>query len=126
MRDLAAGKRRRIKEVDVKQINIPHFEGLNIETMLAYAETKPEVMEALPIVKRERLKLSRPYLAKVIYTIVGEPFKSWVERRVNERHDLRRQQDDQIQLDPEIARVFNESSAVAGKCIGSPICRCIN
>ena len=115
MRDLAAGKRRRIKEVDVKQINIPHFEGLNIETMLAYAETKPEVMEALPIVKRERLKLSRPYLAKVIYTIVGEPFKSWVERRVNERHDLRRQQDDQIQLDPEIARVFNESSAVAGK-----------
>jgi len=90
MRDLAAGKRRRIKQVDAKQITIPQFEGLKIETMLAYAETRPEVMEALPIVQRERVKLSRPYLANVIYTIVGEPFKSWVEQRVNQRHELRR------------------------------------
>ena len=38
MRDLAAGRRRRIKEVDVKQISIPHFEKLTIDTMLAYAK----------------------------------------------------------------------------------------
>ena len=41
MADLAAGKRRRIKEVDVKVITVPHFEGLKIETMLEYAAQHP-------------------------------------------------------------------------------------
>ena len=75
MRDLAAGRRRRIKEVNVRHITIPHFEGLKIETMLDYASIFPEVMEALPTVERERMKLPRPYMANLIYTLVGEPFK---------------------------------------------------
>ena len=115
MSDLAAGRRRRIKETDVKFINIPHFEGLKIETMLEYAAQLPEVMNALPAVAREREKLPRGYLGNLIYTIVGEPFKRWVEGRVNERHDQRRQNESQIHLDPEIAQVYNESTAVAGK-----------
>ena len=75
MRDLAAGRRRRIKEVNVRHITIPHFEGLKIETMLDYASIFQEVMEALPTVERERMKLPRPYMANLIYTLVGEPFK---------------------------------------------------
>ena len=94
MADLAAGRRTRIKEVDVKHITIPYFEGLKIETMLEYAGMYPKVMKALPSVERERLKLPRPYLGNLIYTIVGEPFKKWVETRVNERHEARRQQED--------------------------------
>ena len=109
MRDLAAGRRRRIKEINVKHITIPHFDGLKLETMLMYAAMVPEVMESLPTVEREREKLPRPYLANLIYTIVGEPFKRWVEEKVNERHELRRQQEDTIQMDPEIAAAFNQS-----------------
>jgi len=45
-------------------------------------------------------------VTNVIYTIIGEPFKYWVEQRVNERHELRREEEDMIQMDPEIARVF--------------------
>ena len=75
MRDLAAGRRRRIKEVNVRHITIPHFEGLKIEAMLDYASIFQEVMEALPTVERERMKLPRPYMANLIYTLVGEPFK---------------------------------------------------
>jgi len=74
MSDLAAGRRRRIKETEVKVISIPHFEGLKIETMLEYAAQYPDVMQALPVVERERLRLPRGYLGNVIYTIVGEPF----------------------------------------------------
>ena len=44
MADLAAGRRKRIKERDVKVITIPHFEGLKIERMLEYAANLPEVM----------------------------------------------------------------------------------
>ena len=34
MRDLISGDRRRIKEMNVKQINVPYFEGLKIESFL--------------------------------------------------------------------------------------------
>ena len=49
MRDIVAGKRSRIKETDVKYINIPHFEGLNVGKFLEYAADEQEVMMALPI-----------------------------------------------------------------------------
>jgi len=96
MADLAAGRRTKLKEINIKNITIPHFEGLKMETMLEYAALYPQVMKALPAVQREREKLPRQYLANVIYTIIGEPFKKWVEAKVNERHDLRREQEDQI------------------------------
>ena len=90
MRDLTSGKRIRIKSADVKTITIPHFERLKIETMLEFAAGYQPVMQALPIVKREIMKLPRAYIGNVIYTLVGEVFKRWVEQRVNERHDMRR------------------------------------
>ena len=82
---------------------MPHFKGLSIEAMLEYCADKPEVLECLPILQRETEKLPRQYIANVIYTKVGESFKTWVEGRVDERHEKRRQQEDTIQMDPEIA-----------------------
>ena len=93
MADLAAGRKVRIYEKDVKIINIPYFEGLKIEAMLEYAEQFPNVMQALPAVAREREKLPRAYLGNVIYTIVGDPFKKWVDKIVDERHEKRREQE---------------------------------
>ena len=115
MADLAAGKRRRIKEKDVRHITIPHFEGLKIEAMLEFAAGYNSVMQALPLTQREREKLPRGYLANIIYTIIGDDFKTWVNRLVDIRHEQRRQQEDMIHLDPEIAQIFNQSNAVAGK-----------
>lgn len=115
MRDLISGERSRIKESIVKQINIPYFEGLKIESFLEFAADKPEVMRALPILERERLSLPRAYIANLIYTIVGDPFKKWVDRIVKRRHDERRQEQSTIQMDPEIAAIFNQSTATSGK-----------
>ena len=42
-------------------------------------------MKALPI-DSEIKKLSRQYLANVIYSIVGEPFDSWVDERIEIRN----------------------------------------
>ena len=115
MRDIVSGKRKRINQTDVKTITVPHFEGLNIERMLAYAADKVEVMYALPTIEREREKLPRAYVANVIYTLVGDAFKQWVEKKVNDRHQLRREPQDAIQLDPEIAAIYNASLATSGK-----------
>jgi hypothetical protein len=115
MKEIVAGPRTRVKEADVKQLNVPHFEGLKMDTFLSYAANKPAVMQALPSVLREREALPRGYLANVIYTLVGEPFKQWVEQRVNNRHEQRRQEEGAIQMDSEIAAIFNRSTATSGK-----------
>ena len=115
MRDLISGDRRRIKESSVKQINVPYFEGLKIESFLEFSADKPEVMEALPLLERERLSLPRAYIANLIYTIVGQPFKNWVDRIVSRRHEDRRKEQSTIKMDPEIAAIFNQSTATSGK-----------
>ena len=51
----------------------------------------------------------------MIYTLDGEPFKRWVERIVNQRHEARREDQAIIQMDPEIAAIFQASTATSGK-----------
>ena len=41
LRDLAMGKKRRIKAKDVKVYHAPQFKGLNIEQMLEWAAGHP-------------------------------------------------------------------------------------
>ena len=74
LKELASGARKRIKASAIKHINVPQFEGLNIETMTEYARMYPEVVKCLPLEEKEWEKLPRQYLANVIYTVVGQPF----------------------------------------------------
>ena len=46
-----------------------------MEKMLEYAEMYPEVKRALPSGEKEIDKLPRQYIANIINTIVGEPFR---------------------------------------------------
>ena len=71
-------KKKKIKNVDVKVVHVPHFEGLTMATMLDYASQHPQVLKYLPELEREIEKLPRAYVANVIYTVVGDPFKTWV------------------------------------------------
>ena len=41
-------KKKKVKNVDVKVIHVPHYEGLAMETMLEYASEHLEVMKYLP------------------------------------------------------------------------------
>ena len=86
LRDIAAGKRRLILAKDIQYLFIPQFEGLKIETMLAFGTQYPEVMRALPIVEHERLKLHRQYIANVTYTLAGDPFYHWVQSIMEARN----------------------------------------
>ena len=116
LRDLAAGKRTRIHCDDVKVLTVPHYEGLTIETMLKFAESSPAVAKALPVEPREVLKLPREYIANIIYTLVGEAFAQWVQAQVQARNDkIASERDMMVDLDPEIAALFNQSTAVSGR-----------
>ena len=60
-------------------------------------------MQALPIDK-EIHKLTRQYLANIIYTIVGQPFSQWVDNIVEQRNSkIKSEQQLMINMDPEVA-----------------------
>ena len=121
LRDLAMGVKKIIRCKEVKVIDVPHFEGLAIKNIFAFASQTPEVENALPPSK-EIAKLCRGYLANVIYTIMGEPFRQWVNQQVARRNErIAIEGNNVISMDPEIARIFQQSSAISGKSL-SPAC----
>ncbi len=79
LRDLAMGTKKMIKCEDVRVIDVPQFEGLAIKDIFGFASNSVEVEMALPPAK-EIGKLCRGYLANVVYTVMGEPFRQWVQQ----------------------------------------------
>jgi hypothetical protein len=50
----------------------------------------------------------------VIYTICGKPFADWVDTRIAERNELRKDERDvEIEMDAEIAAIFKASTAIS-------------
>ena len=105
-----------IKCESVKHIPIPQFEGLTFEAILEYASARPDVMRCLPIELKEIDKLPRQYLANIVYTKVGKPFFDWVDNKIKARNaKVTSDKDLIIEMDEDIARVFQASTAVSGK-----------
>jgi len=71
LKDVAAGRKKKILAKAMKHISIPQYEGLSIADLLDYAKQYQSVMQALPP-ELEIKKLSRQYIANVIYTLVSE------------------------------------------------------
>ena len=68
----------------------------------------------LPSIEREIKKCHREFIANIIYTIVGQPFKDWVASVADARNEkIIVDQDLQINMDPQIFAVFQASSAVS-------------
>ena len=111
----------------VNQINIPFYEGLNMEEILGFAAgfSNGVSMKALPLTEKERLKLPREYVGNVVFTIVGAPFQKWVDDRVVARNKkVTEDKDLSIHMDPEIAKLFRESTTVSRKYLSFYIFKC--
>ena len=62
-------------------------------------------------------------MANVIYTLVGRPFEAWVNSKVEERNrKVKEEKNLMIEMDPEIARIFRDSTAVPGKAGSASVC----
>jgi len=119
LRDLCAGKRKIIKCDAVKVIQLPHYEGLNIDEIVYFAKGYQNgvAMRALPEDKKELAKLPRAYISNVVYTEVGKPFQDWANKRIKERNEkIVQDKDMTINMDPEVAAIFRSSTAVSGEC----------
>ena len=59
-------------------------------------------------------RLPRSWLLSAIFTVVGKPFADWVDSRVTERNKARVvEKNMMIDLDPEVAKAFHESTHVS-------------
>ena len=73
-------------------------------------------MRAFPEVMKEILKFPRAYIGNVIHTLVGKPFADWVKKQIDLRNEkVKEEKDMMIEMDPEIARIFRQSTSVSGK-----------
>ena len=82
--------------------------------MLFHAKNWPAVAQALPAEPREVEKLPRAYLANVIYTVVGDLFKQWVDSAIAKRNEkIMSDQNLAIDMDPEIYAAFQASQHVS-------------
>ena len=107
-----------MKSTQVKHIAIPNFEGLAIKDLLNYATMYLEVMMALPV-PEEINKLPRQYIANITYTLVGQPFYTWVDRQITARNEkVMAEKNMMIEMDDKVAAIFKESTAVPSKWRG--------
>lgn len=61
--------------------------------------------------------MPRDWVANMIYTVVGDNFKDYVNARIEERNQsLISKRDLGIQMDPEILNAFRQSTNVSSKC----------
>ena len=106
-----------ITENDIKNINVPMYKGLTIENMLSMREDYPIISEYMPD-DRDFARLPRAWIANVIYTLVGERFKTIVANQIKARNEqLAEKKDLYISMDPNIARAFTNSSMISSKSL---------
>ena len=83
--------------------------------MLERAKQDPALMEYLPDEQEIHL-LPRQWLANVIYTRIGQPFKDWVNHYIQARHEkFASKRNLLIEMDPEIAEALGQSTMVSSK-----------
>ena len=78
MKDMISGAKKFIRCDSVKHLYVPQYETLKCRLILDNIMTMPEVMKYLPDLK-EIPKLPKPWLCSVVYTVVGDDFKNWVQ-----------------------------------------------
>ena len=116
LKDLIAGRKKYIKAKDARVCFVPQYEDLTIELILQEARKDPRMGQYLPD-DRDHHMLPRAYLCNLAYSVVGRPFLDWVEKQVENRHEvMRAERNLVVDVDPEIAAIFSKSAMVSRKC----------
>ena len=97
----------------MKHLSVPQYSGLTMDLILKEVYADPVVMSYLPE-KKEIEKVGKPILSNLVYTVVGEKFRAWVQAKIEERNErLAVEKDLMISFDSEVAAAFNRSTHVS-------------
>ena len=83
----------------MKHLYVPKYETLTIKELLSEAEKDDNVMKYLPSIRKEIYRMPKSYLVSVIYTVIGDNFKAWVNARIDQRNTERSEKrDDMVEV----------------------------
>ena len=54
-------------------------------------------------------------MANIIFTLTGDAFKKWIAKQVDERNSKVAQEADMIEMDSQIAAIYQASTSISGK-----------
>ena len=93
------------------------YDGLAVKNFIEWADIwHPVIFEYLPHRKLELPKTPKQWVANVLATVLKDSFKKWVDEQVEKRHArVAKERDLMINMDPVMAKVFKESTAVSSK-----------
>ena len=116
------GRRKKWIHTDnVRTVNVPYFRNLTVEAILEFIQENPEPLAYLPD-SPDLEKIPRKFLIDVCAVTLGETFKDWVSVRIDERNaQMADNRDFMIEMDPEIAARFHQSTHISRKCLANVI-----
>ena len=81
---------------------MPFYSTTKLEAILEFALPHPEVAATLPDLSDLR-KCPRPWIINVIFTVMGQSFKDWIDDRIRQRNeDVVNEKNLGIVMDPAI------------------------
>ena len=94
---------------------MPQYENLSVEMITAEAIKYKELEPYWPH-ERDLPRIGRSWLCNMIHTVVGSRFNMWVRMQVLDRNEkLAKDRNLELELDPEVAKFFSQSTAVSSK-----------
>ena len=82
-----------------------------MKELLSEAGGDENVMRYLPSVKKEIFRMPKSYVANVIYSVIGEPFRTWVNSRIEQRnHNILEKKDDNVEVTQEFKDAVNRTT----------------
>ena len=117
LKELMGGKKKMLTTAKIRTIHVPQYEGLGIKEIRQFLDDNfPEVYEYLPEANIELPKTPKQWIVNTCATVLKEDFTDWVQLQVKARHErVMEQKDLAIVMDPEMAAIFNSSTAVSSK-----------
>ena len=104
-----------MKAENAKNLHVPLYKGLSIESMLEMGTQDKHVAEHLPD-ERDIRRLPRAWVCNLIYSLKGDEFREWVSGLIRGRNEhLALKNDLMIELDPQIAEAFKISQNISSK-----------
>ena len=93
------------------------YDGLAIKDIKSFLdENHPEVYDYLPEPELELPKTPKQWLGNVCATVLKEEFSNWVKYKIEDRNGkVAIKKDIMIQMDPQMAEIFRQSTAVSSK-----------
>ena len=100
----------------MRHVSVPLYKGLGINDIAAFLSNGHRNLYNYLPDRQEIRKVPKEWTCNVIATVLGGVFTGWVRNRIEERNEaVKEQKDLNIDMDPELAAVYQASTKTSRK-----------